>query len=421
MFFTTGEKLASDDNDTGVGADVYQASGGTLTLVSGTSDSAGSQGATFAGASADGSRVLFTTTEPLNFSDHFAADMDVWQRSAAGLQLISNDQENVPATFGGASADGTRVFFMSQGEQVDGDGDTAKDVYQRFGGNVTWISRPGGADIPADYAGASADGTRVFFTTSEGDNDGARDIYERSAGVTTLISGDGAGIPVVYKGASADGTRVFFETAEKVLTASDPDTSAVDVYERSSGTFKLISGGSDNAANATFAGASADGTRVFFETTEQLLPAVDTDSAKDVYERSNGTLKLVTPGGAGGGDATFRGASSDGSRVFFHTLEPLVGDGDGAQDVFQSTVDPQCADGIDNDGDGGTDFPIDPGCGSGADDSESPDPFVPPAQGGSGSSGGSGGPAAQEVPAPEPNRVRAPPRASASTAPSATT
>ncbi|PIR83985.1 hypothetical protein COU18_01085 [Candidatus Kaiserbacteria bacterium CG10_big_fil_rev_8_21_14_0_10_51_14] len=39
---------------------------------------------------------------------------------------------------------------------------------------------------------------------------------------------------------------------------------------------------------------------------------------------------------------------------------------------------PQCSDGIDNDGDGLIDFPADPGCTSGDDDTEAPNPSIPP-------------------------------------------
>ena len=67
MFFTTVEKLDNDDNDTGAGLDVYQRSGGTITLVSGM-DTAGPRAPPSPGASADGSRVFFTTTEALRAS-----------------------------------------------------------------------------------------------------------------------------------------------------------------------------------------------------------------------------------------------------------------------------------------------------------------------------------------------------------------
>src|SRR5205823_2510886 len=113
-----------------------------------------------------------------------------------------------------------------------------------------------------------------------------------SAGV---INGNGA-LAATFAGSSADGTRVFFTTLEQ-LVSTDTD-SQVDVYERSGGTTKLVSAGQINgngALAAAFAGSSDDGTRVFFTTNEPLVPA-DTDSSGDVYERSGGTTTLVSAG-----------------------------------------------------------------------------------------------------------------------------
>ncbi len=73
--------------------------------------------------------------------------------------------------------------------------------------------------------------------------------------------------------------------------------------------------------DATFQGASADGTRVFFATPEQLV-ASDTDNAEDVYQRFNGVTTRISTGainGNGAFGASFDGASADGTRVFFST------------------------------------------------------------------------------------------------------
>src|SRR5215213_10528595 len=77
--------------------------------------------------------------------------------------------------------------------------------------------------------------------------------------------------------------------------------------------------GGTGLAAANFRGISADGTRVFLQTSEPLV-SLDTDSAIDVYERANGATTLVSLGPAGGNGAnssTFLAASQDGSKVFF--------------------------------------------------------------------------------------------------------
>ncbi len=87
-------------------------------------------------------------------------------------------------------------------------------------------------------------------------------------------------------------------------------------------------GGGNGGFNAIYAGSSADGSAVYFETTEQL-DAADTDSAQDLYARSGGETSLVSTGPAGGDGpiaAEFRWASPDDSTdaVIFTTSEALT-------------------------------------------------------------------------------------------------
>ena len=145
-----------------------------------------------------------------------------------------------------------------------------------------------------------------------------------------------------FEGASADGTRVFFETVESLVSA-DTDTS-MDVYERAGGQTTLVSTGptgGNGTFDASFAGASADGSRVFFETEESLVSA-DTDTAQDVYERAGGQTTLLSTGPTGGNgafQASFGGASADGTRVFFQTEESLVSaDTDTFDDVYVKRI-----------------------------------------------------------------------------------
>ena len=60
---------------------------------------------------------------------------------------------------------------------------------------------------------------------------------------------------------------------------------------------------------------SNDGKRVWFTTGRNIAPE-DNDFALDVYERFNGTTRLIsTPAGSGSG--VFDGSSADGTIVFF--------------------------------------------------------------------------------------------------------
>jgi hypothetical protein len=308
--------------------------------------------------SADGTRVFFDTQEKL-----VAADTDnrydAYERSGGTTKLVTVGQINGNGPFeaglSGVSADGTRVFFDTSEQLVATDTDGVNDVYERSGGTTTLVSagqiNGNGNSFIAKIEGSSADGTRVFFSTHEqlvnADSDSSADIYERSAGTTKLVSagqvnGNGAFDPS-FRGVSADGKRVFFETTEPLIGA-DTDT-AQDVYERAGGTTRRVSTGLVNgngAFSAGFSGASADGTRIFFKTNEKLVGADADASQQDIYERAAGTTKLVTAGqinGNGNLPASFNGASADGKRVFFATNEQLVtADTDTSQDVYERSA-----------------------------------------------------------------------------------
>jgi len=260
----------------------------------------------------------------------------------------------ISSQFRGASADGSRVFFQTSEPLVAADTDGRMDIYQRSAGTTTLISTgPAGGNgaFNAAFSANSDDGARVFFRTSEqlvsADTDTTQDLYERFNGVTTLVStgpagGNGA-FQVIFDAISPDGARAFFDTAES-LVAADTDSSR-DVYQRSGGTTTLISPGGGNPeleGDAVFAGSSDDGTRVFFHTEEPLV-ASDFDPMQDVYERAGATTTHLSIGPAGGNgnedfdyDAFFDGASADGSKVWIHTDEVLVsGDTDAANDVYE--------------------------------------------------------------------------------------
>jgi hypothetical protein len=355
VFFDTAESLVSADTDSGW-RDVYQRSGGTTTLVSTGALGNGPFDATYAGEARDGSRVFFHTDEPLEGSD-FDTSQDVYARAGGATSHLSigpaggngNVDFDYDAFFDGASADGSIAWLHTDEVLVGGDGDAANDVYERAGTSITLVSG-GGADTGAFWVGSSDNGTRVFFDTQEPlvgqDTDASTDIYERAGGSTSLLStgpggGNGAHF-AAFQVASADGSRVLFHTNEGLL-AGDTD-GMQDVYERAGGTTTLVSQGPGSANAlfpATYKGATRDGARVFFDTSENLAGAT-TGIFPDIYERTGGNTTIVSLGPTGGnGDffAFYRGASDDGTRVFFETDEALVaGDTDISQDVYSSSI-----------------------------------------------------------------------------------
>ena len=339
VIFRTVEQLVAADTDTSF--DVYERAGGVTTLVSaGQTGGNGAFDAASLGASADGTRVLFETNERLVAADTDSS-IDIYERSAGVTTRVSAGETGgngaFLADYKGVSADGTRVFFTTSEPLVGADTDNARDLYERAGGVTRLVSagQTGGNGAFGVFFGrASADGTRVFFLTAEplvgADTDNATDVYERFGGVTRLVSagqtgGNGA-FEASLQGASADGARVFFDTNEP-LVGADTDN-AVDVYERAGGVTTLVSAGQtggNGAFGAAFVGASADGTRVFFNTAESLVSA-DTDSSPDIYSASVYSASVAPPQpSAGGGGGTGGTGDSGGAGTPPDTANPVLG------------------------------------------------------------------------------------------------
>lgn len=371
VFFTTDEALSSADQDGGF--DIYQrdVETGTTTLVS-TPDSsctlAGCGGenkaALFLGTDETGDKAFFKTSEQLVPED-VDTEPDIYQRDLVGettslVTVAGECPENLPAgqncepSYGGASPDGSHVFFETNERISPADTDSSQDVYDwESSGTPTLVSigPDGGNDsFIVTYSGSSADGKAVYFQTSEqldatADTDEAQDVYQRFEGTTTLVSAGEGGrgneaIPAKFEWAPSEGVEpvVVFSTTEQ-LTAVDTDGSR-DVYERVGGVTKLVSTGPEGGNGefaANFVAASSDGSRIFFVTSERLVPQ-DTDSSPDVYMRTGSTTVLVSAGqinGNGSFSADLRAVSRAGDKAFFTTEERLTeGDIDAENDVY---------------------------------------------------------------------------------------
>ncbi len=348
VIFETEEPLTALDRDNG--RDVYTRAGGTTALVS--TGGSGAYDAFYEGASADGTKVFFGTHERLTASDtdtYFDSYMHTGTTSTLMTTGPSGGNGSFPAEFAGASTDGTHMFFQTAEPLVDADTDSQMDVYERTGSTTTLVSTGpsgGNGSLPATYDGCSADGTKVFFSTEEplvsADSGSGEDIYKRAAGATSLMTNGGIGAVEEYAANSSDGTHVYYETQGKA-TAADVD-SFMDVYDSNDGTVTLVSPGRTDpfgATNAYFLGAATDGSHVFFRSEEALVSG-DSDNTQDIYDTVGGAVTLASVGPAGGNasvTAIYAGNSQDGSRLFFETYESLVSsDTDTRTDVYERSA-----------------------------------------------------------------------------------
>lgn len=97
---------------------------------------------------------------------------------------------------------------------------------------------------------------------------------------------------------SEDGSRIFFESPDQLVPEAQPGSSGVasppnNVYEWENGQVYLISNGS--TAGFSLDGTTPSGDDVFFTTRAQLVP-VDTNGAKEIYDARIGGGFPASPG-----------------------------------------------------------------------------------------------------------------------------
>jgi hypothetical protein len=347
--------------------------------------------------------------------------------SLAGRQCdgVCREDEEIEAKrgegeFQGASADGRKVFFLTNQPLLNSDKDNRTDLYEvdLQGGAVTSLTRislPPGATEPAEVRGVvrvSEDGSHVYFvaggllssvTNANGEAAiaGADNMYvyepdpehpgqHEIAFIADLCSGanrSGSALQAKCHGSDAgdwatrdarpaqatpDGLAIVF-SSKGDLTSDDTSTSSqLFEYDAKRGSLARVSvgeggfagdGNTENEAEApalpvaSYAGAfeprshttvslalSSDGSRVFFLSADPLSPAV-TPGTVNVYEYSNNDVHLISDGRDGGHVLSepavqFFGTDPSGQDALFTTADQLVGqDLDSQQDIYDARIE----------------------------------------------------------------------------------
>jgi Tol biopolymer transport system component len=324
-FFESSEGLVSGDTDGG--NDVYERSEGTTSLVSGGTSSAPANIAQENGSgrpaiSSDGTKVLFVTAEPLVGGDtNGAVDIYLWSGGSPSLVTSGTCTQggSCGSTFDAATADLSKLLFTTTERLDPADTDSSADVYETptAGGPAVLVSIGSSSCAPcgngafdAIFNAASANASKVYFTSAEslvaapGDEDNSNDIYARdlTASTTTLSSPPGecpvpAGCPVVFSGISEDGSHVFFQTEER-LTGADND-SEPDIYERAAGQTRLVSQGNSSVLGpSTPILTATNPPSPNPSTTPSILGQSDPNSSVKVYTTGNCSGEPVATGTA---------------------------------------------------------------------------------------------------------------------------
>jgi hypothetical protein len=196
----------------------------------------------------------------------------------------------------------------------------------------------------------SADGSRVFFLSQGDDCTTPFNLFMRDraanggAGVTTLISSPAVGSDTEngidqFLGATADGSQVFYRTATSLEPADDSDGNSndMDIYRWTVATGNVCltctvpnaNVSLPPAANIVNAIVSEDGSHVYFGSAEQFAgaPGPASDSAPNLYvwRRSDNSIHYVATTDGVTGLPSFGGElTPDGNTYVFRSANPTL-------------------------------------------------------------------------------------------------
>jgi hypothetical protein len=358
-----------------------------------------SQGNTCADAiSTDGRVVFFTpdcTGSPrvwarINGATSIEASASECSRSPGDPGGLCNAA--APASFAGAASDGSRVFFTTSQQLVNGDTDTTDDLYAcdipagtptpigitNVCAALRQVSGPTPGAAVESVAAVSKDGSHVYFVAqgvlaaNKGANDltavaGAHNLYlwqqdpTHPTGTTrfvaTLDTNDT--VTPTPPQISADGRYLAFTTSTALVTngpTADTDAAAdVYRYDAQTATIQRLStdtsntGGNEPGLDATLSGkgegpggsaVTADGDTVVFITNEALSPE-DVNGAPDVYGWHQGQVSLISSGRPSltTTSVPFGWVTPTGTDIYFTSTEQLTpADGDTTPDIYDARI-----------------------------------------------------------------------------------
>lgn len=343
--YRSTERLLPEDADDA--ADVYRWTDGALELAT----PATARDVDLAALSADGSRLLVATAEPLLPT----ADGRVHLFEPSGGALVQLPYDGV---VGGLAPDGSRVWLETPDALASADADDRVDVYGIGVDGPSLVTPPARPPIPRAGSAtrvvwAAPDGSRVVVSTRERltrrDHDDGLDLYAIARGRAQLLSGarggaEGAADVAILATAAETGT-VVFSSAEALIPGAPPNglyvTGSRGPVQVDGTTLPLREALLRPGGPARLVAISSDGRRVVIETASPLVEA-DLDASVDVYEWAAGKTTLLSAGVTPGRvdlPARAGGVSADGALVLVESAEQLdPRDGDDGVDVFASRL-----------------------------------------------------------------------------------
>lgn len=285
----------------------------------------------FLGASADGNVVVFGSGSQLTDDATTGGGLYAFDLRTEVLRFLSAGAlDSSGAQFRGyslISRDGSRVYFVAGGVLVPGEGvPGGHNLYVADTSGLDYIATLGEFDGQAWSPPAGAVGGRTTAATPDGryfvfqsyeqltdfETHGHRQIYLYDDVADTLgcvscgeaghvVAGDASVrsnpankdklLEIAQYGQprtiTADGSRVFFQSTDALVSQDVNGVADVYEYRRDSGSVELISAGTGSKASEIL-DISADGRDVFFTTRDSLLGRDIDGGTSDIYDAREG-------------------------------------------------------------------------------------------------------------------------------------
>jgi hypothetical protein len=310
---------------------------------------------------------------------------------AGSSECANSEACNVSSavTYQGAAKNGSRVFFTTDQPLLKSDEDTTSDIYEcELPGDagtppapagvvnacphlksITATGSATGANVQS-VLGVSEEGSRVYFTATgkltntpnaqgEPPQAGQDNLYLWEAGSGAEVVGHIVFVASLLQAgvsqaqATPDGQYLVFSTSADV-TAGDTSTS-VQAFRFSAATTELervsvsqggVSTNVDEnqpvvlaAGNLGRTTVSEDGSYIVFQSDAALTPGVH-GGIHNVYAWHNGQIGLISDGTDTDESAGLIGMDRSGTNIYFTTADKLVGqDVDDDVDVYDARID----------------------------------------------------------------------------------
>lgn len=290
----------------------------------------------FLGASTDGSVVYFVSGDRLTDSSNVAqeeggAHLYRWDAEAPLgerlMDLTEADPRGRVLGASGISDNGDSIYFVAEGELVDGVKSTQPNLYLWQRGEGTRLVAPVGDDGLWDTQNKNPEGNAEPYLAARATPDGR---YLAFGSVETLTAYDTNGWHALY----------IYDSNTDRLTCASCGT----VEPRSKAPSWFLSCLGEDAGNCSrsessnlFDNLRPDAGRLVFDSKDALVPE-DSNGLTDVYEWQEGMLYLLSSG-TSASRSTLNAISESGDDVFFTTAQRLVrSDKDDLVDLYDARV-----------------------------------------------------------------------------------